>query len=103
MFYVYLQNIKSATGLKVTVTVSLSRNISMNVLLKCACETDCHQLSTQTVCMMSNHKSSLKLQRLAFIYIIQQFISLEAILSSKASYWIEMLITDAAARKWQWP
>ena len=48
MFYVYLQNVKSATGPHVTVTVSLSNNTSMNVLLKRACETNCHQLSTQT-------------------------------------------------------
>ena len=41
----------------------------------------------------------LKLLRLAFIYIIQQFINSEAILSSKASYWIEMLITDTAGCK----
>jgi len=32
----------------ITVTVSLSRNTSMNVLLKCACETDCCRVSTQT-------------------------------------------------------
>jgi len=49
MFYVYLQNIKSATEPHVIVTVSLSRNISMNVLLKSARKTDCHKLSTDSL------------------------------------------------------
>jgi len=48
MFYIYFQNIKSATGPHVTVTVSLSHNTSINVLFKHSCETDCRQLSTQT-------------------------------------------------------
>jgi len=48
MFDIYFQNIKSASGSHVTVTVSLSCYTSMNVLLKCARETDRHQLSTQT-------------------------------------------------------
>jgi len=40
------------TGPHFTVTVSLSRYISMNVLFKRACEMDCHQLSTQTYCVL---------------------------------------------------
>jgi len=43
----------------------------------------------------------LKLQ-LVFIDIIQQFITAEAILSSKAPYRIEMLITCAGTRKTHW-
>ena len=100
MFYIYLQNIKSATGPHVIVTDSLSRNISMKVLLKRAREMNCRQLSNcllkHSVCIMSHRNVislawMLKLQRLAFIYIIQQFITVEAILSSKAFYRIEML------------
>jgi len=101
MFCVYFWNIKSATGLYVTLTVSLSRNTSM--LVK---QTSIHCLLEQTVCVMYNYKSNLtvlKLQRLACIYIIQQFITAETLLSSKASYFIEMLSTDAAAHKWRWP
>ena len=48
MFYIYLQNMKSATGPHVTVTASLSCYTSMNMLLKRARETDYRQLSTQT-------------------------------------------------------
>ena len=58
IFYVHFQNIKSATGPHVTVTVSLSRNTSTNVLLKCGRETDCHQLYTQ-VHSVHNVQSSL--------------------------------------------
>ena len=80
----------------------------MNLLLKRALETNCRQLSNcllkHSVCIMSHRKSRLnvKVTTTCFHLYYTAVYNTEAILSSKASYRIEMLITDAAARKTRW-
>jgi len=54
MFYVYSRNIKRATKPHVTLTVSLSRNISMNMLLERAGNGSLSTVCPNTQCALHN-------------------------------------------------
>jgi len=62
-------------------------------------------LLKHSLCMMSHHKSSLngEVTMTCFHLHDTAVYKAEAILSSKASYLVEMLITDVADCKWRWP